>query len=172
MLTSCKYADKVSNNIHPADSLLTKTIVFPNSLSRLVGNRVEKADSFKFEIEDKKKIISIVDGTCMKCIIDQLNVMDSTFNSILPDDNSLMIFILNVTRADSAYFMLNLQPSIRAAGILLWDNNYNFESQNNLFTTDSNLRTFMTDSEDKIIQYGNPIMNPGIISEYREKLTK
>lgn len=152
------------------DTLLTKTIFFPGSLKKLEGDHFKEIDSFRFEIEEKNKIVSIVDGVCMKCVIEQLNIIDSTFNSILPDDSGVMIFILNVSKADSAYFMLNLRPAIKAKGVILWDNNYDFERQNHLFTSNSNLRTFMTDGENKIIQYGNPVMHPDVISKYQEKL--
>lgn len=170
ILSSCNYKDKKNSDFDTADTLLTKTILFPDKLSLLKGNQFQKIDSLRGVIKHKKKVISIVDGTCMSCIISQLNVMDSTFNSILSDDSAL-IFILNVSKADSAYFMLNLQPAIKATGVILWDDNYNFERHNNLFTTDSNLRTFMTNREDKIIQYGNPVMNPDLISKYQEKVT-
>ncbi len=169
-LTSCKNQHENKNSTIASDTLLTKTIFFPNSLLKLDGNQFQKIDSFIFEIEDKTKIISIVDGNCVKCIINQLNAIDSIFNSILHDDDNLLIFILNVNKEDSAFFMRNLRPEIKATGVILWDSNYNFERQNHLFTPNMNLRTFMINNENKIIQYGNPIMNPDVIFEYQEKL--
>nr|MDA3779167.1 hypothetical protein [Bacteroidales bacterium] len=136
---------------------------------KLEGTRLFKTDSLIAEIEGKTKIISIIDGNCMKCIINELNKIDSTFNSILNDDD-LLIFILNVNKYDSVFFMRNLQPAIKATGIILWDNSYNFEQQNNLLTYDKNLRTFMINRKNKIIQYGNPVMNPDVIFEYKKKL--
>ena len=171
VFTSCKYQDSNNNNNNiTTDTLLTKTIIFPNSLLKLNGTQFQKIDSFKSEVEYKTKIISIVDGNCRKCIVNQLNNIDSIFNSILLDDDNLLIFILNVNKEDSAFFMRNLRPEIKATGIILWDSNYNFERQNNLFTVNRNLRTFMINNENKIIQYGNPIMNPDVIFEYQEKL--
>ena len=169
IFTSCKYQDSNNNNI-TTDTLLAKTIIFPNSLLKLNGTQSQKIDSFLFEIEDKTKIISIIDGNCMKCILNQLNKIDSTFNSIMLGDDNLVIFILNVSKEDSVYFMRHLQPAIKATGIILWDNDFNFERQNHLFTPKVNLRTFMINNENKIIQYGNPIMNPDVIFEYQEKL--
>lgn len=165
---SCKYKESNNDNI-TSDTLLTKTIIFPNSLLKLNGTQFQRTDSFISEFEYKTKIISIIDGNCMKCILNQLNKIDSIFNSIMPDDN-LVIFILNVSIEDSAYFLRYLQPAIKANGIILLDNNYNFERQNNLFTPQVNLRTFMINRKNKIIQYGNPIMNPGVIFEYQKKL--
>ncbi|MDA3780053.1 MAG: hypothetical protein PF487_07550, partial [Bacteroidales bacterium] len=81
-----------------------------------------------------------------------------------------LIFILNVNKDDSAFFMQNFRSAIKTSGIILWDNNYNFERENELFSSNINLRTFMLNSENKIIQYGNPIINPDVIFEYREKL--
>jgi len=169
IFTSCKYQDSNNNDI-TKDTILIKTIIFPNSLLKLNGTQFQRIDSFISEIEDKTKIISIIDGNCMKCIVNQLNKIDSTFNSIMPGDDNLVIFILNVSKEDSIYFMRYLQPAIKATGIILWDNNYNFERQNNLFTPNVNLRTFMINNENRIIQYGNPIMNPDVIFEYQEKL--
>lgn len=169
VFASCNYQDSINTNI-TTDTLLTKTIIFPNSLLKLNGTQFQKTDSLICEIKDKTKIISIIDGNCMKCIVNQLNKIDSTFNSIMPGDDNLIIFILNVSKEDSVYFMRHLQPAIKATGIILWDNDFNFERQNHLFTPKVNLRTFMINNENKIIQYGNPIMNPDIIFEYQEKL--
>lgn len=168
-LTSCNYRHKNNNNIIISDTLLTKTISFPNCLLKLDGNQFQKIDSFIFKTEDKTKVISIIDGNCPKCIINQLNNIDSIFNGILHDDD-LLIFILNVSKQDSVFFMRNLQPSIKATGVILWDSNYNFERQNNLFTPNANLRTFMVNKKNRIIQYGNPVMKPDVIFEYKEKL--
>jgi hypothetical protein len=68
--------------------------------------------------------------------------------------------------------MHNIQPLINADGIVLWDDNYHFESQNKLFTQYRNLRTFMVNSNNKIIQYGNPIIHPEVLSQYKEKLIR
>lgn len=169
ILTSCKYLHKNNNNIITSDTLLTKTISFPNSLLILDGNQFQKIDSFIFKTEDKTKVISIMDGNCPKCIVNQLNNIDSIFNGILHDDDFL-IFILNVNKQDSVFFMCNLQPAIKATGVILWDSNYNFERQNNLFTPNANLRTFMVNKKNRIIQYGNPVMKPDVIFEYIERL--
>ena len=168
-LASCKNQGKGNNGIGQ-DTLLAKTISFSDRLSILDDSQFKNINLLRPEIVNKKKIVSIIDGTCMSCVINQLNKVDSTFKTILTDDQSVMIFILNVNKADSSYFMLNLQPSIKAAGVILWDNNYNFERENKLFTSNSFLRTFMTNEKDKIVLVGNPVMNPDIISEYQAKL--
>jgi len=162
-----------SNNSQTSDTLLAKTITFPRSLSKFRGSQLQPIDSFLLDIDGKRKVISIIDGTCMKCIIYQLNRIDSIFNATLPeDDDIVLIFVLNVFKEDSVFFMRNLYPEIRALGILLWDNDYNFERENQMFTPDEYLRTFLTDHNNRIVQYGNPIMNPDIIAEYRKKLLK
>lgn len=171
IFTSCNYQNS-NNNKSDTDTLLTKKIIFPNSLLKLDGTQFHKIDTFITEIKDKTKIISIIDGNCIKCIINQLNKIDSTFNNILYDSDNILIFVLNVNTEDSVYFMRNMQPAINASGAILWDNNYNFERENKLFTPDVNLRTFMINSENKIVQYGNPIMHPEVIFEYQEKLEK
>ena len=152
------------------DSLLAKTIVFPYSLRVLDGNVFHSFDRFLTIDEGKSKIISIIDGTCSACIINQMNKLDSVFSNILIDSDNIMVFVLNVSKQDSTFFMRNLQPSINAKGFILWDNNFNFERENNLFTPDINLRTFMVNPENRIIQYGNPLMHPDVIWEYKAKL--
>ena len=172
LLLSCQNRKtESSNHVNNKDTLLSKTILFSHHLLQLKGNKLQRIDSILCSIEGRQKVISIVDANCMKCIINQLNIMDSTFQNIM-NDNSTMIFILNVKKNDSAYFMKNLQPEIKASGLILWDSNYNFERENDLLTSDMNLRTFLTDEENKIIGYGNPVLNPDLFSLYKEKLTK
>lgn len=147
--------------------------MFPDNLLKLNGTQFQDPDSFIYDIEDKTKIISIIDGDCIKCIVYQLNQIDSIFNNILfplPDDDNVLIFILNVHSEDSVYFIRYIQPAIKATGVILWDNNYNFERQNHILTRNVNLRTFMVNNENRIIHYGNPIMHPDVVSEYQDKL--
>src|SRR5690606_24989973 len=97
------------------------------------------------------------------------NALDSLFNTIRQED-SQMIFILNVKKADSLYFTLNLMPAIKAKSVILWDNDYHFESRNRLFTPNPYLRTFLTNSEARIIHYGDPLITQELVSVYQEKL--
>ncbi len=165
---SCNNHDKHANTA--SDTLLYKKITFPDSLFLLDDLMLKKPDSLIMQIRNKTKIISIIDGDCVKCIVMQLNKLDNIFNSILSNNNGVYITILNVRKQDSAYFMHNIQPLIDANGIILWDDNYHFESQNKLFTKHRNLRTFMISANNKIIQYGNPIIHPEVLSQYKEKL--
>ena len=70
----------------------------------------------------------------------------------------------------AAYFMQNIQPFIKAKGIILWDNNYHFESRNKLFTPHINLRTFMINSDNRVVLFGNPLIHSDILHEYKKKL--
>ncbi len=168
IFASCNY--ERSNKNDALDPLLVKTISFPNSVLELSGNHLRKIDSFLVETKNQEKIISIIDGNCMKCIINQLNKIDSIFASIIPDDDVLMLFVLNVHKEDSASFMLNMQPAIKAKGRILWDDAYNFELENDLLTTDLNKRTFMVNKDNKVIQFGNPIISPDAVFEYKKKM--
>jgi hypothetical protein len=172
LFLSCKNSvDSHSNFVNDKiDTLLAKTIFLPENLIQLSSDGHYRADSFRVELAGKKSIISIIDGTCMKCVIDQLNALDSLFNAMQPETDSQMIFILNVKKADSLYFTLNLMPAIKAKNIILWDNDYHFENRNKLFTPHAYLRTFLTNSEGRIIQYGNPLINQNLVSVYQEKL--
>jgi hypothetical protein len=172
IFASCSDKHKKTNHIITSDTLLSKTIQFPGSLFILNRPNLQNIDSFILKTKGKTKIISIVDGTCMDCIINNLNKTDSIFNSIFLNENDMMIFILNVSKRDSVFFARNLLPAIDADGIILWDNNYNFERQNKLFSSSMNLRTFMLNDKNQIIQYGNPILNPSVIIEYKEKLQR
>ncbi len=166
IIVSCNPQSRNTEN----NSLLTKTIVFPDSLLMLNGTHFQKIDSFLVETKNKNKIISIIDVNCVKCIILQLNKIDSIFNSIIRNDNSIMVFVLNLNKGDSTHFMRDLQPIIKAKGILLWDSAYHFELVNDLLTNDLNERIFMLNKENIIVQYGNPIINTEVISEYKKKL--
>ena len=153
-----------------SDTLLGRHIVFPSSLFQLQADELIPVDEVLKDIEGKTKIVSIIDGDCMKCIISNMNVQDSLFHTIILDSDQQMIFILNVRPADSSYFMRNLQPAIRVQGIVLWDNDFNFEAVNALFTPDVNLRTFMVNSSDSLVMYGNPLINPDLLQEYMSNL--
>lgn len=80
-LAACKYQNRKESSII-SRNLFTKKIFFPNCLLELKDHKFEKIDSFLYETKGKKKIISIIDGTCMKCIVNQLNKIDSAFNHI------------------------------------------------------------------------------------------
>jgi len=163
---SCNYKSTVKRE-KTSDTFLSKQIVFPKSLVKLDGLQGCKIDSVLGEIENTIKIISIVDGACPKCITNQLNYTDSLFSSIIENEDVRLIFILNVFSEDSVYFMRYTQPYISAKGIIFWDNNYNFEQENKLFSPDENLRTFMIDKDNKIVVYGNPVLNKDIIVKYK-----
>lgn len=168
--TSCK--NKNNDKSVTADTLLSKRISFPDNLFLLKNTQLIRPDSSILQINNRIKVISIIDGNCVKCIVMQLNKLDSLFKPLLSKTDGVYITILNVHKQDSSYFMHNIQPLINSSGIILWDNNYNFESQNKLFTAHKNLRTFMVNTQNKIIQYGNPIMYPEILSEYRKKIER
>lgn len=123
-------------------------------------------NSFLSKTYNQIKIISIIVGTCPKCITSQLNYNDSIFSTLLDNNKAHLAFILNVPTADSAYFMKHYHTYIDANSTILWDNNYNFERANKLFTADENLRTFMTNRRNKIVVYGNPLFYPRVIDKY------
>jgi len=166
---SCSfYQPNTDKNL--SDTLLAKTINFPKELLQLKGHQFQDIDSFLQYINGKYKIVSIVDGTCPACIKGQLNNIDSTFNKFNLHDKVQLVYILNVSSSDSAYFMRNFQSYIKATGAVLWDNNFNFERENKLFTPDQSLPTFMVDKDNRIIIYGNPLMDPKLLAAYKEKI--
>lgn len=149
-----------------SDTLLGKHVVFPNNLLLLSNASLTPAHEYMTSIEGKAKIVSIIDGDCMKCIVTNMNVLDSLFRTVILGSDQQMVFILNVSPTDSAYFMRNLQPTIRVQGLVLWDSCYSFETANELFTSDINQRTFMLSPSDSIVMYGNPLFNPNLLHEY------
>ena len=163
---------KVTNNqtkIRLADTLLTKLISFPKSLRPLELN----PSHLNFdgdEIPVGKKMISIIDGSCMACITDQLNAQDSLFNLLVKDSSCKIIFILNLKKADSVNFMLNLKPAIKAKGLILVDGDYSFERSNHLITEYATLRTFLVNEANQIECYGNPLVDSTRISAYKNLL--
>ncbi len=168
-IVSCEFTKRKNSR---TDSLSSKVISFPKELFILENSQLRQSDSLIHQLNNKLKIISIIDGNCVKCIIKQLNKIDSIFNSILSHKNGVYITVLNVSKQDSAYFMFNIQPLIKAKGIVFWDGNHFFESSNKLITSHVNQRTFMVDSTNRIIQYGNPVIHPEVLEEYRCKLQK
>lgn len=170
MLYSCVFEQNKNLTI-PPDTLRTRQISFPRSLSPINNQTAYSLDSFMLDVNNKPKIVSIIDGTCSACIINFLNGFDHLVGSLLPADSNVeLVFILNVSTADSAYFMRNMHPEINTRGKILWDNNFNFERENNLFTPDQSLRTFMVDKNNRIIIYGNPLMEPKLLAAYKEKI--
>lgn len=163
-------AQNGSGELSSPDTLLGKHVVFPNSLFLLQDGGFIPVDEVLPSIEGKTKIVSIVDGTCMKCIVTNMNVLDSLFHTIILDSDQQMVFILNVSSADSAHFMRNLQPAISVQGMVLWDNSFNFETVNALFTPNLSLRTFMLSPSDSIVMYGNPLINPDLLHGYMANL--
>ncbi|TAJ11013.1 hypothetical protein DMA11_18425 [Marinilabiliaceae bacterium JC017] len=84
-----------------------KTISFPVSLKQLEVGKLNPIDSFLRESANRSKIISIVDGDCVKCIVNHLNALDSVFNSLIIPNTQQVVFVLNVSRKDSAFFYVS-----------------------------------------------------------------
>lgn len=169
-LSSCNQS-KSAKQIVKSDTLIGKTISFTNKLLVLEGKQFHQFDSILPSINKKPKIISIVDGNCMSCVINLLNGVDSIFQKVVYN-KCLLIIVVNVQKKDSAFFMRHLQPSIKAKGIILWDNGFNFEKHNKLLTSDINRRTFMVNAENKIVLIGNPIYYPDLLVKYEKNLAE
>lgn len=153
------------------DEWIGKEIIFPSTLQELQGRECISLKEFRGKVEGKKKIVSIIDATCIKCIIGQLNKIDSLFHPLVSKDTTaVMVFILNVDSADSSNFMISMQPEIRAKGFLLWDNAYHFETENNILTEKVNRRTFLLDEQNNIKIVGNPLFKEGLLEEYEANL--
>lgn len=121
----------------------------------------------------KKKIVSIVDGVCMKCVINDLNQADILFREITKENIlAQTIYVLNVPAADTIYFFRHFEPSIDVKGIILWDDAYTFETTNDLLTTDRNRRTFLLDKNNNIKFFGHPLYNSTIIEKYKSDLSE
>ncbi len=161
---SCTPREKVQ------DEWIGKKIIFPKTLLQLKDGRCCSLATFTQKLKGKKKIITIIDANCRKCIIGQLNKIDSLFIPLQESKKTEMIFVLNINSADSLYFMTNMYPAIKAKGILLWDNGYHFETENAIFTEKITKRTFLLDENNKIIQVGNPLFEPELLTAYKKLL--
>lgn len=126
-------------------------------------------DEFKnSENYKKNKIISIVDVSCTDCFINQFKKIDSIFSPILKkEENSIMVFILNIKQRDSVLFMSQIRPQMKTDGILIWTKEYNFEFINDILTHNLGRRTFMTDENNKIILVGSPVFYDKILTKYK-----
>lgn len=149
------------------DEWVGKQIYFPGTLYELKDKNCYPLEAFKEKTVNKKKVVSIIDATCKKCIIYQLNRIDSLFTTLL-NENTAMVFVLNINKADSAYFISNLYPDIKANGLLLWDNAYHFETDNDIFTEKASRRTFLLDENNVILQVGNPLFEPQLLDSYKK----
>lgn len=83
-----------------------------------------------------------------------------------------MVFVLNVNSKDSTSFMSFLNPEINTKGLILWDNNFSFETSNELLTPVLNQRTFLVNRNNKIVVIGNPLLNPRVLKQYKKFINK
>ncbi len=162
---SCTKGQKVEK-----DKWEDKELVFPNSLLQLKNGKCVSLTTFRQDLKGKRKVVTIIDATCRKCIIGQLNKTDSLFGELLKGTATQMVFVLNVNPADSLYFMTTLYPDVKAKGLLLWDNGYHFETDNDILTEHVTRRTFLLDENNKIIQVGNPLYNAKLLAKYKLRL--
>jgi hypothetical protein len=164
---SCENNEKIKNNVK------MEKLVWDLNLFHLQKENLNAADSIIKSINKRKKIISIIDGICMKCVVYDLNETDKHLQKIT-NNNTLaqVVYILNVNNTDSIYFLKNLQPHINVKGIILWDNAFKFEKTNQLLTSDKNKRTILVDENNFIKIKGNPFTIKSINKQYIEELTK
>ncbi|MCH7411055.1 hypothetical protein MM239_16740 [Belliella sp. DSM 111904] len=154
----------LSEHDHPA-------VNFNQGLKLLIRGKLYDPDSILDQFIHKKKIVSIVDGVCMKCVINDLNQADLMFREITKENTlAQTIYVLNVPPADSAYFLRHFEPSIDVKGLILWDHGYTFENTNDLLTADRNLRTFLLDENNFIKFFGHPLYNSKLIEKYKSDL--
>lgn len=152
------------------ESWLNKTIVFPQSLLVLDDYKFYSSDVFLGEVNTRPIVISIVDASCMKCVVTNINITDSIFynafkvNEVVAD----LVFVLNISKGDSALFLSNIYPNLKVKGTILWDNSFQFETVNNLFTSEMSDRTLLVDANDRVRLVGSPLYNSGILEEYIE----
>ena len=161
LFSSCS---KQKINDAPED---VNTVTFKNNLRQLSNGVLYESDSVLELLNGRKKIVSIVDGVCMKCVINDLNYADEVFQEIIGSNNlNKVVYILNVPSADSLYFLKHFEPSINVKGIVLWDNSYSFEKLNGLLTADKSYRTFLIDENNQIKLAGSPLYDSELMSNY------
>lgn len=162
---------KAKENIEPATNWIGKKIYFSEELKLLEDRNLYSLDCFKEISVSKNKIISIIDASCSKCILGQLNKIDSLFAGIVNgDSNTELVFVLNVDDNDFKSFMVALYPLIISNAPILCDNYFRFETENDILTPNLSERTFLINRENKIILVGNPLFYPDIIEEYKKKI--
>lgn len=148
-----------------------KEIVFPKQLRELKNTKFRTIDSLEKEVENKVKIVSLIDATCVKCIYNNMNKLDSLVNNLFePKAGLVKIFILNFSKQDSARFINDLYPLISSNAYLLWDRDYSFERENDILVDKVGLRTFLLDRSNKIATIGNPLFYPSVLNVYKEQV--
>ncbi|MCH7402746.1 hypothetical protein ACFOUP_05480 [Belliella kenyensis] len=166
MLACKRQNDKDTNSVSE-----DRSVEFNESLLLMINGKLYDPDSVLINTIHKKKIVSIVDGVCMKCVINDLNQADLMFREITKENTlAQTIYVLNVPPADSAYFLRHFEPSIDVKGLMLWDHGYTFENTNDLLTADRNLRTFLLDENNFIKFFGHPLYNSKLIEKYKSEL--
>ena len=152
---------------------LGKEVVFPKELKQLKGKKPIEINDFIEYNKDNNKIISIIDASCAKCIMGQLNKIDSLFSEIAHrSNNTIMVFVINFYERDFDNFMLTLYPLIQSKAVIIWDKDYFFETKNDLFTPKLNGRTFMLNAKNEIVLVGSPLFGGQVILAQYEKLVK
>lgn len=170
-LFSFTFFKGAKKNIEPAINWIGKRMVFSEELKLLKNNNIYSLDCFIKSSKNKNKIISIIDASCSRCILGQLNKIDSLFAGILKEDyNAELVFILNVDDRDFKSFMVALYPLITSNAPILCDNKFRFETSNNIFTSDLSKRTFLVNKKNEIILVGNPLYSTDLLIEYKNKI--
>lgn len=163
MLYSCSSSD----SSYIESGFMADTVSFPISLKHLSNGVLSPPDSALGKLKGKKKIVSIVDGVCMKCVFNDLNHADLAFQKLfVADDKNQVVFILNVLPEDSAFFRKHFESGIDVKGVILWDGSYDFEKSNKLLNPDKKYRTFLLDEENRIVLIGNPLSDPKLTEKY------
>lgn len=164
-LLSCSSGDR--NN--KKSDFIPDVITFSKSLKYLSDGDLIELEYAMGKLLENKKIVSIVDGVCMKCVINDLNDADLAFQELVGKGNqSQVVFILNVPPTDSLYFRTFFEPMIDVKGIILWDSSYDFEKLNKLLSPDKKNRTFLLDEENQIMLFGSPQFDQKLNEQYKE----
>ncbi|QKG80684.1 hypothetical protein [Tenuifilum thalassicum] len=148
-----------------ADTIIGKSISFPKALKNIKNGSITQADSIIDILNNSECIVSIIDATCLKCIYFRLNLLDSIFRVNLPP-NIERVFVINIENRAVPYFLREMYPAINAKGTLLLDTAYVFEKSNRILSPNENHRIFFIDSNGKIAQYGDPLIDQSILYKY------
>ncbi|MCC5921023.1 MAG: hypothetical protein LAT68_12575 [Cyclobacteriaceae bacterium] len=158
------------NNLEGEEGFNKQQIFYSSNLLILKDNKLVKTS--KSDWSNSSKLISIVDGVCMKCVVNDLNFMDSVFIALTRNSDVDVIHVLNVLSKDSLNFRTQFEPHLDVKGKVFWDSSYNFESQNNILVADKNRRVFLVDSNDYVKIIGNPVFDQDINIAYQKLLNE
>ena len=159
-LWSCSGSDHSAERV--VKEWLGREIVFPDSMVFTV-----QGDTVDYNWQDAEyKIVTFVDSAgCTECRL-KLPMWHETFETLQADADIALLMIIADKDTDDIYGILSRQEFPLPVCV----DTKNMMDSLNKFPYADDFRTFLVDSENRIIAIGNPVTNKGILKFYRQQM--